>query len=34
MDDCRGCFWFYNGFCTCDGLKPCEVEQEENNETN
>ena len=27
-NDCEGCFWFYNSYCTCEGLKPCEVEDE------
>lgn len=22
-EKCKGCIWSYNGFCTCQGLKPC-----------
>lgn len=31
-NDCEGCFWFYNGYCTCEGLKPCDFEKEEEND--
>ena len=22
-EKCQNCIWLYNGFCTCEGLKPC-----------
>ncbi len=33
-NDCEGCFWYYNSYCTCEGLKPCDFEEEADNETN
>lgn len=26
-DKCVGCYWNYNGFCTCQGLRPCNYEE-------
>lgn len=31
-EECKGCEWNYNGSCTFDGEKPCDVEQETENE--
>lgn len=27
-DNCIGCFWYLNSFCTCEGLKPCDCEKD------
>lgn len=26
-DECKDCIWNYNGICTCQGIKPCDVEE-------
>lgn len=26
-DKCNGCYWNYNGFCTCQGVRPCNYEE-------
>ena len=26
-DKCVGCYWNYNGFCTCMGMRPCNYEE-------
>ena len=33
-DKCVGCYWNYNGFCTCEGVKPCNYEEVKDNADN
>lgn len=30
MNDCKDCEWNYEDICTCEGIKPCEVKEAEN----